>query len=119
MDQALRWFYHSVSRYIQLLSEGGHDPGVVFAEAERPPDARRIRLFKKVCEPAWRAYQQTKEAKERIDFADMIRLSRETLAAGKWHRRFTHIIVDEYQDVSRSKLELLTALRGLTRRDRA
>jgi DNA helicase-4 len=114
VDQALRWFYHSVSRYIQLLSEGGHDPGVVFADTERPPDARRIRLFKKVCEPAWKAYQQTKGERERIDFSDMIRLSRETLAAGKWHRRFTHIIVDEYQDVSRSKLELLTALRGLS-----
>lgn len=114
VDQALRWLYHSVSRYIQLLSEGGHDPGVVFAQAERPPDARRIRLFKQVCEPAWKAYQRTKGEKERIDFSDMIRLSRESLATGKWHRRFTHIIVDEYQDVSRSKLELLTALRGLT-----
>jgi DNA helicase-4 len=114
VDQVLRWFYHSVSRYIQLLSEGGHDPGIVFAEAERPPDARRIRLFKQVCEPAWKAYQRTKGERERIDFSDMIRLSRETLATGKWHRRFTHIIVDEYQDVSRSKLELLTALRVRT-----
>jgi DNA helicase-4 len=114
VDQALRWFYQSVSRYIQLLSEGGHDPGVVFAEAERPPDAKRTRLFKQVCEPAWKAYQRTKGERERIDFSDMIRLSRETLAAGAWHRRFTHIMIDEYQDASRSKLELLIALRGLT-----
>lgn len=113
-DQALRWFCHSVSRYIQLLCEGGHDPEAVFAEPDRPPDPRRIRLFKQVCEPVWMAYQQTKAEKGCIDFADMIRLSREALAAGTWHRRFTHIIVDEFQDVSRSKLELLTALRGLT-----
>jgi DNA helicase-4 len=44
----------------------------------------------------------------------MIRLSREALSAGRWHHRFTHIIVDEFQDVSRSKLELLLALRELT-----
>ena len=114
LEQSLRWFYHSVSRYIQLLSEGGHDPGIVFAEAEHPPDARRIRLFKQVCEPVWKAYQRTKGEKERIDFSDMIRLSTDTLSTGKWHQRFTHIIVDEYQDVSRSKLELLTALRRRT-----
>ena len=81
-EQGLRWFYASVSRYIQLLSEGGHDPGAVFAESERPPDPRRLRLFKQACAPVWDAYQRSKQEKERIDFADMIRLARETLASG-------------------------------------
>jgi DNA helicase IV len=113
-DQALRWFHQSASRYIQLLSEGGHDPETVFGAPERPPDPRRIALFKQVCRPVWRAYQETKSERALIDFSDMIRLSREALAGGKWHRRFTHIIVDEYQDVSTSKMELLAALRDLT-----
>jgi DNA helicase IV len=114
VEQAMHWLHQSTSRYLGLLSEGGHDAGEVFARAAQPPDPGRIRLFKQVCEPVWAAYQRTKGERGCIDFSDMIRLSREALATGRAHRRFTQIIVDEYQDVSKSKLELLNTLRELT-----
>ena len=114
VEQSLRWFLQTTARYIQLLSEGGHDAAEIFSRAGGAPDARRIRLFKQVCAPVWTAYQRSKEEKGRIDFSDMIRLSREALATGRWRRGFTHIIVDEFQDVSKSKLELLQALRAQT-----
>ncbi len=113
-DRSLHWFRQTVARYLQLLSEGGHDAEAVFSRAACSPDPRRILLFKQLCAPVWSAYQQAKESRGRIDFADMIRLSRDALTTGRWAQRFTHIIVDEYQDVSRSKMELLMALRALT-----
>lgn len=114
VESALRWFRQMTARYLQLLAEGGHDPGQVFDPATAQPDGRRIALFKQLVQPVWESYQKIKEGQGRIDFADMIRRSRQAVEAGRYSRRYTQIIVDEYQDVSRSKLGLLLALRRQT-----
>lgn len=62
------------------------------------------------------AYEQLKRARDRIDFGDLISLPvrlLETNPAIREHfqSQYDHVLVDEYQDVNRSSIRLLTALK--------
>ncbi|HYP28541.1 MAG TPA: UvrD-helicase domain-containing protein [Blastocatellia bacterium] len=63
----------------------------------------------------YRAYEQAKSERHRLDFADLIALPIEILAQEKavrdaYHARYKWVLVDEYQDVSRSVSGLLQLL---------
>ncbi len=64
------------------------------------------------------AYQSALRQKNAFDFDDLIRVPVEMLAraevARKYRDRFTHIIVDEYQDINSAQYRLLRLLAGGT-----
>ena len=45
-----------------------------------------------------------------IDFSSMIGLATEAIQAGTYPSRFTHIVIDEFQDISRARCGLVRAL---------
>ena len=62
-------------------------------------------------------YIEQMRAFNAIDFDDLILRSQNVLTepniAARWTERFTHLLVDEYQDTSPDQLELIRALAGL------
>ena len=60
-------------------------------------------------DPAFALYQEKLEGK--LDFDDLLRQTLEQWRAGHTDKRFTHLLVDEFQDVDRLQLELLLAWR--------
>ena len=60
-------------------------------------------------DPAFARYQEKLEGK--LDFDDLLRQTLEQWRAGHTDKRFTHLLVDEFQDVDRLQLELLLAWR--------
>ena len=77
----------------------------------------RTRLFLDICNDCYLEYQKYLKKNNAVDFQDMInesaRLLRE-VAEMKQKLDFKYIIVDEYQDISRQRFDLVTELHNVT-----
>jgi len=62
-------------------------------------------------EPIFNAYQQALTANNEIDFNDMINIATHYVKEGRYKHNYKFVIVDEYQDISKSRHNLLKALR--------
>ncbi len=63
----------------------------------------------------YRYYQKGLSANNALDFDDLIRLPvqlfrQNTQVLDYWHRRFRHVLVDEYQDTNRTQYDLIQLL---------
>ncbi|MEP1207756.1 MAG: UvrD-helicase domain-containing protein [Rhizobiaceae bacterium] len=70
----------------------------------------RASAFLSIFEPVYAEYQERLES--RIDFEDMILRACDYVETGTYHRPFRHILVDEFQDISRSRGRLVKALKA-------
>lgn len=78
----------------------------------------RTRLLLNLCKGAYIAYQAFLKEEEAVDFEDMINESARLLREVKDMNKvldFEYIIVDEYQDISRQRYDLISALSEVTR----
>lgn len=62
-------------------------------------------------EPLFEAYDTELKKNGEIDFNDMINLATQYIRAGKVKNPFSYVIVDEYQDISKARFNLLAELR--------
>ena len=77
----------------------------------------RTRLFLDICNDCYLEYQRYLKENDAVDFEDMINESARILRETKEMKRkldFQYIIVDEYQDISRQRFDLVTALAEVT-----
>jgi superfamily I DNA/RNA helicase len=82
------------------------------SESEPPGDDATLSLA-----AMYRAYETAKHAQQRVDFADLIALPQRILAShhnlrAAYRTKYPWVMVDEYQDVSRSVARLLSQLCG-------
>ena len=75
---------------------------------------KRVDAFLKTLTFIYDKYQSHLSNHGEIDFGDMIRMANEAVSSGNYHSPFTHIIVDEFQDISRSRANLLLALKNVS-----
>lgn len=81
------------------------------SEEERTRGERAVEVAR-----VYAAYEKLKRERKRVDFGDLVALPVRLLegnAAVRAHLQglYDHVLVDEYQDVNRSSVRLLTALR--------
>ncbi len=77
----------------------------------------RTRLFLDVCNDCYLEYERYLKENNAVDFEDMINESARLLREVKDMRKnldFKYIIVDEYQDISRQRFDLVSALADVT-----
>ncbi len=77
----------------------------------------RTRLFLDICNDCYLEYEHYLKENNAVDFEDMINESAKVLREAKEKNRnlgFKYIIVDEYQDISRQRFDLVTALSEVT-----
>ncbi|MFV0466374.1 MAG: UvrD-helicase domain-containing protein [Lachnospiraceae bacterium] len=73
----------------------------------------RSKLFLNICQECYLEYQRFLKENNAVDFEDMINESARVLREVKEMKQrlhFKYIIVDEYQDISRQRFDLTTAL---------
>lgn len=77
----------------------------------------RTRLFLDICNDCYLEYERYLKDNNAVDFEDMINESARVLREVKEMKKkldFKYIIVDEYQDISRQRFDLVTALSEVT-----
>ena len=77
----------------------------------------RTKLFLNICNDCYLEYQRYLNENRAVDFQDMINESARLLREVKEMKQrlnFRYIIVDEYQDISRQRFDLVSALRDVT-----
>lgn len=77
----------------------------------------RTRLFLDICNDCYLEYERYLKENNAVDFEDMINESARVLREVKEMKEkldFKYIIVDEYQDISRQRFDLVTALSEVT-----
>lgn len=75
---------------------------------------QRQEMFLKFALPILKKYDTTLKEKSEIDFNDMINLATELIKANKRQYTYQHIIIDEYQDISYARFNLIKEIRELS-----
>ena len=104
--------YQFIRNSIKLSKTNNLSPAEVEEKYLSLRNQFRANKFKKFFIPIYRCYQQYLEENNEIDFEDMLNLGRESLKETTLNNKYRYILVDEFQDLSFCRGELLTALLG-------
>ena len=104
-------FIDLLQRFLGLYKEGQFDSDMVRAKLyDGGYDIERTETFLSVFDPILTIYQEYLAENECIDFSDMISEATVIIEKGRYHHSYTHILVDEFQDISGGRSKLLKAL---------
>ncbi len=101
-----------ICRFISNFKTNGYTSDE-FNRMYHSPRNVRTRLFLNICNDCYLEYQRYLKENDAVDFQDMINESARILREVKEMKQkldFKYIIVDEYQDISRQRFDLVSAL---------
>ena len=70
----------------------------------------RESLFKRIVAPILREYERYLNEQDAIDFSDMINMATKLVPIDKDINHYKYIIIDEYQDISKARFNLIKAI---------
>lgn len=112
----IRKLINLVDRFISNFKTNGY-PVEKFDEWRTQTKNVRTKLFLGICKECYLEYERYLHKNNAIDFSDMINKSARLLKESKAvsdQIDFKYIIVDEYQDISRQRFDLVGALHDVT-----
>lgn len=112
----IRKLLNLIDRFISNFKTNGY-PIEKFDEWATQTDNVRNKLFLGICKQCYLEYEKYLQKNNAIDFSDMINKSAKLLKESKNVSEqidFKYIIVDEYQDISRQRFDLVGALHDVT-----
>ena len=101
-----------IADFITIAKTYNLTPDEIERRLEDEPWSSRQLAFARVALKLYRDYEQYLRSNDLIDFSDMINLAVRALHDndGLYRDTFDHILVDEYQDISAQRYELIRAL---------
>lgn len=112
----IRKLINLVDRFISNFKTNGF-PAEQFDEWKSKSTNERTKLFLGICKECYLEYERYLQKNNAVDFSDMINKSAKLLKESKDVSNqidFKYIIVDEYQDISRQRFDLVGALHEVT-----
>lgn len=103
-------FVQLMGTFLRHYKGGGYHLTECENKAGKLKLGKRATAFLSIFEPLYAEYQ--KRLDSRIDFEDMILRASNYVESGTYHSPFKHILVDEFQDISRSRGRLVKALKA-------
>lgn len=100
-------FINLVYTFLGLLKSNGKQP----ADIKVGRSDKRLKVFMEVFTPLFNHYQQKLKSENAIDFNDMINMASGHIANGTYKKSYKYILVDEFQDMSLGRYQLLKSLR--------
>ncbi len=110
-DRMLKSIALTLTTAILLIKGFGKPWEKVYPKSESLRDRGPLKRIESVLKPVYDAYQSALEDRGEIDFEDMLNMAAGYVREGKYTHPYKYVIVDEYQDLSRSRYNLLRALR--------
>lgn len=115
-NRYIRKLVNLICRFISNFKTNGYTVDD-FDRMNRSTTNVRSKLFLSICQSCFLEYERYLKEKNAVDFEDMINESARILKEVKEMKQkldFKYIIVDEYQDISRQRFDLITALSDIT-----
>ena len=97
-------------QFLNHAKSGNISQAHIDSRAEASQDPRRAGEFLKLWRDAREQYDTRLQKESAIDFHDMIHQATDIIASGRWTHHYTHILVDEFQDISAGRMALAKAL---------
>lgn len=105
------WLAELLGTCLQHVKNSDIQPGELARRAANASDQERAALFVEVFEAVRHQYEQRLNRHRCVDFEDLINTATRLAVSGS-RSPFRYILVDEFQDISRGRMNLLAALRG-------
>ena len=102
---------HEFSTAITLVKGRGQGFDLTSLQGSNRRERKLLQRARRLIEPIYDAYQDNLRRNGEIDFEDMLNLAAERVSSGRYQHGLKYVIVDEYQDMSHSRYNLLRALR--------
>lgn len=116
-DMEIDSFYSFLAEMISLIKSSGLSDEEILSKLDSLADRFRANRFARLIIPVIHAYQEMLNQSGEIDFEDMILESKTQIDSRSEsiikNYGFTHILVDEFQDISKGRAELLKSVRGI------
>lgn len=103
-------FVQLLANFLRNYKSGGYTLEHCTQKADTAKLGKRAQLFLTIFRPVFEAYEESLEG--RIDFEDMVLRAAQHVESGRYKSPFGHILIDEFQDISRSRARLVKALLG-------
>jgi DNA helicase-4 len=72
---------------------------------------KRNTLFIEIVKPIFERYERHLNERNEIDFSDMINKASKHIASGKHKQKFSYVVIDEFQDISIGRYQLIKAIK--------
>ncbi|WP_299478088.1 UvrD-helicase domain-containing protein [uncultured Roseibium sp.] len=102
-------FTQTLGTFLRHFKSSGSSIKTCEARAKISKDKARSLSFLKIFDAVYQSYQ--KQLGNRIDFEDMIVRATKYVRTGNYQSPFRHLLVDEFQDISEGRAQLLLALK--------
>lgn len=112
VDNFIRLF----QTFITLLKSNNHSLETIRHRNSTIPGKfhqQRNSLFLEIVWPIYERYQQYLSARKEIDFSDMINRAVDYISTGRYERSIRYIIIDEFQDISIGRYQLIKAIKQI------
>ncbi|WP_289022079.1 UvrD-helicase domain-containing protein [Desulfobacter postgatei] len=99
-----------IVNFLDLFKQSGHSFESIREKASQHPKKSRYHAFLDIFEPILAEYTAELNFSNSVDFNDMIRKATDYVRSGEYKPRFKYILVDEFQDISAIRADLVKAL---------
>ena len=102
-------FTQLINTFLVLFKSNNENIKTLVSKALQDND-KRATCFLELFEPIYINYENYLKEKEEIDFSDMINIATKTITTNQYTSDYDYIIIDEFQDISKSRYQLIKAL---------
>ncbi len=102
-------FTQLINTFLVLFKSNNEKIKTLASKAIKDDD-KRATYFLEIFEPIYINYENYLKEKEEIDFSDMINIATKTITTNQYTSDYDYIIIDEFQDISKSRYQLIKAL---------
>ena len=110
-QERINWLTHLLGGFLHHVKSANLSRAEIEGRAQNARDRKRTQRFLQVFHQVRERYQQLLTREKAIDFHDLINQAVEIMRGDGWKNPFTHILVDEFQDISQGRMAMLEALR--------
>lgn len=107
----ITWLAGLIATFLNHVKERQLTGDVLTDRIERLGDKERGRRFLDVFEQVHGRYERALRDERAVDFHDLINRAASLVSDGRWDHSYRHILVDEFQDISAGRINLLASLR--------
>ena len=110
-QERINWLTHLLGGFLHHVKSANLSRAEIEGRVQNTRDRKRTQRFLQVFHEVRERYQQLLAQEKAIDFHDLINQAVEIMRGDGWENPFTHVLVDEFQDISQGRMALLEALR--------